>query len=227
MAVFRNIKRFQNRIRNHLLVMFACFSFGGLFYSYLYLFYNERGSRFFYVSLTTAYLSLLLLAVTLTIGAVNVLREKQNPISIDLRRDIGIWCGVFSLIHVLSGFNVHLKSWLDYFIGDNGKLRADFFGFANYIGIGAAGVLLILLATSNDFSIRKLGRKSWKRVQYGNYLFALLVILHGIFYQVIENRSLLFVFAFGTIILTILILQITGFKKRNRTFKDTDKVTEN
>lgn len=227
MSVFRNIKRFRNRIRNHLLIIFACFSFGVLFYNYLYLFYNERGSVFFQISLTTAYISLLLLALTLTIGAVNVLREKQNPISIDLRRDIGIWCGVFSFIHVIAGFNVHLKSWLDYFIDNHGNLRADFFGFANYIGIAGIGVLLMLLATSNDISIRKLGRKSWKRVQYGNYLFALLIILHGIFYQVIEKRPLLFVFIFGTIIFLILTVQLIGFEKRKRMLRDNKKLQAN
>ena len=42
------------------------------------------------ISTATAYASIVLLAVALSIGPLNVLRGKPNPLSSYLRRDVGI-----------------------------------------------------------------------------------------------------------------------------------------
>jgi sulfoxide reductase heme-binding subunit YedZ len=49
--------------------------------------------------MATAYVSLALLAATLVTGPINLLRRRPNPVSTDLRRDLGI-CRPF---HQLQG----------------------------------------------------------------------------------------------------------------------------
>jgi len=49
------------------------------------------------LSMATAYVALGLLAATLAIGPLNILRRRPNPVSTDLRRDIGIWAGLIGI----------------------------------------------------------------------------------------------------------------------------------
>ncbi|MBA4159583.1 MAG: hypothetical protein H0X65_19215, partial [Gemmatimonadetes bacterium] len=62
-----------------------------------------------------------------------------------------------------------------------------------YVGIWAAdgrsagGVLL--LALSNDLSLRLLKAGRWKTLQRWNYALFALTVVHGIAYQVIEDRK--------------------------------------
>src|SRR5260370_34788389 len=69
------------------------------------------------LSMATAYAGLLFLAVSLWIGPWNVLRRRPNPVSFDLRRDIGIWTGCLATLHTVIGLTVHLSS----------RLGVDFF----------------------------------------------------------------------------------------------------
>src|SRR5579863_618776 len=50
-------------------------------------------------SFATAYPALALLAATLLVGPWNVLRRKANPVSSDLRRDLGICAGILGILH--------------------------------------------------------------------------------------------------------------------------------
>jgi methionine sulfoxide reductase heme-binding subunit len=59
------------------------------------------------------------------------------------------------------------------------------FGLANYTGLGAAVLFLILLALSNDFSLRALGVRSWKSAQRWRYLAFGLTVVHGVAYQLV------------------------------------------
>src|SRR5262245_25339198 len=43
-----------------------------------------------------------LLAVTLLLGPANLLLRRRNPVSTYLRRDVGIWTAIFSIVHVIS-----------------------------------------------------------------------------------------------------------------------------
>jgi methionine sulfoxide reductase heme-binding subunit len=61
------------------------------------------------ISMGTAYASLVFLAASLWLGPWNVLRRKPNPVSFDLRRDIGIWTGILALTHTAVGLTVHLR----------------------------------------------------------------------------------------------------------------------
>lgn len=134
------------------------------------------------LSFATAYPALVLLAVTLIIGPWRTLSGKPNVISLDLRRDIGIWAGILGVLHAGFGQFVHLRGrpWL-YYIYEKWNVmpvRYDMFGFSNYTGLVAALLLVTLLATSNDLSLRKLGMPEWKRLQRWNYLCFGLTALH-------------------------------------------------
>lgn len=209
-------KRYQKRLRHHLLIAAASLFLSILIYAVLLQFYPDSSRRMFRWSMTTGYAAIVLLAVTLSLGAWNVLRGRVNPVSSDLRRDAGIWCGIFSLAHVAFGLNVHLQRWTQYFIDDAGKWRTDAFGLANYTGVAAALVAAALLATSNDVSLRFFKRERWKAIQRWNYVFVVLVVLHGVVYQYVEKRLLPYVFYIGAIALWMLAFQFAGFRKKRR-----------
>ena len=107
-------------------------------------------------SMSTAYVSLLLLGATLLTGPLNVLRRQRNPVSTDLRREIGIWSGLVGLAHVAIGWQVHMGNMLLYFFEED-KLtkslspRANLFGFANYAGLAGGLILIMLLAFPMTF----------------------------------------------------------------------------
>lgn len=172
------------------------------------------------VSFVTAYPALFLLVATLLIGPWNVLRKQRMPISSDLRRDIGIWAGIVGIAHTIIGLDVHMRGrpWL-YFVYPSPDrhlvpLRHDLFGFANETGLIGTAILVLLLATSNDYSLRALGTPRWKQLQRWNYLLWLLVMLHAAAYQKIEKQQLLFVVIVIVCALLTLVLQGVGYQRR-------------
>lgn len=172
-------------------------------------------------SMATAYTSIILLGVTLILGPLNVLKNKNNPVSSDLRRDIGIWCGLTGLVHVIVGIQVHMGNiWLYFFKAVEGdesfQFRDDLFGTANYTGLIAGVIMLMLLLISNDISMKALRPGKWKRLQQFSYLFFALTLVHGIMYQVIENRMLAFIISFACLMIVPLLVQIRGFLSVNR-----------
>ena len=164
-------------------------------------------------SLTTGYVALGLLATTLSLGVWNVVRGRRNPVSSDLRRDLGIWCACLSLAHVIVGLNVHMKSWTLYFVQETGWPRADLFGAANYLGALAGFVVVILVGTSNDYSIRRFGRTRWKMLQRFNYLFFVLVMLHALIYVAVEKRFIPYAPLLVVISAYVVAVQFAGFRR--------------
>lgn len=134
------------------------------------------------LSFATAYPALVLLAAALIIGPWRTLSGKSRVISLDLRRDVGIWAGILGVLHAGFGQFVHLRGrpWLYYIYEkwDVMPLRYDMFGFSNYTGLIATLLLIALLATSNDASLRKLGTPGWKQLQRWNYVCFGLTALH-------------------------------------------------
>ena len=133
---------------------------------------------------------MVLLAATLLVGPWNWIRKKPNPVSSDLRRDLGIWAGILALVHTAVGQCVHLRGrpWLYYVYGPTEHhhafpLRHDAFGFANYTGAVSALLVIALLATSNDYSLRTLGTREWKKLQRWNYAVFALAGAHALLYQ--------------------------------------------
>lgn len=173
------------------------------------------------LSFATAYPALVLLAISLAIGPLRILAGRQPVMSLDLRRDFGIWAGITGVFHAVIGQFVHLRGrpWLYYIYEDwRARLlpvRHDLFGFANYSGLVSVLVLAVLLLTSNDLSLRRLGGTEWKGLQRWNYVCFGLAALHGLLYQLgIESQKLPFVLlAIGCIAVTT-VLQWAGWRQR-------------
>jgi sulfoxide reductase heme-binding subunit YedZ len=186
---------------------------------------GHKGAAFRW-SLATAYVSLTLLAATFVTGPVAVLQSRRHPVSSDLRRDFGIWAGIIAIAHFVIGWQVHMKHRYEYWLRslpDSHLLvpRLDLFGFANYTGLVAVLIVVVLLALSNDRSLRVLGAHRWKELQRWSYWLAVLVILHGAAYEIQEHRALGFVLA-GVVVATFAgVLQLQGWKaqRRARTLK--------
>ncbi len=169
------------------------------------------------LSMGSAYAALLFLAGSLWLGPWNVLRCRPNPVSFDLRRDIGIWAGVLAIFHTAVGLTVHLRGrmWMYFFRGLHPlKIQNTQFGLANYSGLLAALLFLLLLAISNDVSLCALGRSRWKYWQRYTYLAFALTILHGIAYQLIEKRHLPWVVISGVMVSAAIVIQALALFKR-------------
>jgi len=171
------------------------------------------------LSMATAYGALAFLAVSLWLGPWNVLRRRPNPISFDLRRDVGIWAGIIAIVHTAIGLTVHLRGrmWMYFFKAIHPlKLQNSQFGFANFTGLAAALFFLMLLAISNDLSLRTLGTLRWKSLQRWTYAAFALTVAHGIAYQLIEKRQLPWVFIFTALMIAVAAIQILGFLRAQR-----------
>lgn len=184
-------------------------------------FTRGRGDVISWLSFSTAYPALALIAITLLLGPLNLLRRKANPVSTDLRRDFGIWAGILSIVHAGIGQCVHLRGrpWLYYIYGPGEHhhgMRHDAFGLANYTG--ALGILLIivLFATSNDLSLRSLGTAKWKQLQRWNYVGFGLAAAHTIGYFVVEKQKIPYVSMAAVCIAVTIVLQMWGFAARRR-----------
>lgn len=104
--------------------------------------------------------------------------------SLDLRRDTGIWAGILGLLHAGVCRCVHLRGrprayyvyekWSEHLVPP----RHDVFGFSNFAGLFAALILLAALATSNDASLRALGNGQWKGPQRRKYTYFALAAFH-------------------------------------------------
>ena len=206
----------QSRLLRHHLPLFVL-SFACVAALYSTRPYADVISR---ASFATAYPALALLAATLLIGPWNVLRRKPNPVSSDLRRDLGIWAGVLGVVHAAVGQFVHLRGrpWLYYVYGPGEHhhgMRHDLFGLANYTGALGALLLAMLFATSNDFSLRRLGTGKWKQLQRWNYAVFALVAVHSFAFQGVEKQKQLWVVTAAFCVAAALSLQIAGVVRRN------------
>jgi methionine sulfoxide reductase heme-binding subunit len=147
-------------------------------------------NRLFMARFTTAtgYVALGLLALTLLIGPANLLLRKRNPVSSYLRRDVGTWTAVVTVVHVIAGFFVHGPAApfgeriLRYFFTPDGRLLTNSFGLGNWTGLAATVIVMGLLAISNDFALGKLKARPWKNLQRLNYGLFALVIAHALYY---------------------------------------------
>lgn len=170
-------------------------------------------------SIATAHVSLVLLATTLVLGPLNVLRHRANPLSADLRRDLGIWAAITGLFHVVVGLQVHMGGHpLQYFLVPSATFgirpRVDAFGVTNYLGLAATLILALLLTLSNDAALRNLGPSRWKALQRWSYALGVLVALHAALFQGMEKRTLPLVALFVLVAAATVTLQIRGWRAR-------------
>jgi DMSO/TMAO reductase YedYZ heme-binding membrane subunit len=171
------------------------------------------------LALATAYPGLALLALTLVIGPWYVWRGRRPPVSVTLRRDIGIWGGVVAAVHTVLGFRVHFRGdWRRYFLvfGEDGgiRLRLDMMGWTNHVGLVALLILITLMAISNDLALRRLGAARWKAVQRWNYAAFALVALHAVMFQVMVRRTPVAIAAVVVGVAATAAIQLAGIRAR-------------
>jgi sulfoxide reductase heme-binding subunit YedZ len=85
------------------------------------------------------------------------------------RRTVGVSACVYGLFH----FAFHLL-----YEGDAQAVVRSFSKPFIWFGLAGLSIIVILAATSNNFSIRKLGGKNWKRLHRLAYAAAVLLIYH-------------------------------------------------
>jgi sulfoxide reductase heme-binding subunit YedZ len=167
------------------------------------------------VSAASAYAGLLMLAVTLLLGPLNILLRRPNPVSTDLRRDCGIWAATLGILHTGLALWMPLRGafWRAFAIAP-GRSWLDSLGFANDVGL-VATVLLVLLATlSNDRSLRWLGRAWWKAVQRLSYLLFVFVVAHTVLYDRLVQPGSFYQALLVLVIALVFTLQINGWLER-------------
>ena len=170
------------------------------------------------LSMATGYVSVALIAWAMAIGPWRVWRGRPAPASTDLRRDVGIWGGLFGLAHVVTGLQVHFggKFWQYFLAPDTDRripVRVDLFGFANWTGLAAALVLVLLLAISNDASLRALGTRRWKTWQRWTYGMAGLTVAHAFGYQIVAGQEPRWIALFTLITIVVLAFQLGGRRR--------------
>jgi sulfoxide reductase heme-binding subunit YedZ len=175
----------------------------------------EPGSHAFMSRLTvaTGYVGLGLLALTLVIGPANLVLRRRNPVSSYLRRDLGAWTAIFSIVHVIVGFQVRgdggLFSFLDYFVAD-GRPLTNGFGLGNWTGLAALVIVVGLLAISSNRSVRELKAERWKNLQRLNYTLFALVVLHAVFYGALRRPASPFSMLLIFTVVAVLVGQVVG-----------------
>ncbi len=183
---------------------------------------NLGASETVAMSLGAAYAASVFLVVSLLVGPYYVLRDKPLPVSSYLRRDFGIWAAVFALLHTFVGLQVYpaVPFW-EFFLYPTGEssassIRFDVFGIANHLGAIAALLLLLLLCLSSNAAIRLLQVKRWKRIQRWVYAAAGMTLLHGFMYQLMGQRTWVFVAVFVVFCVGAIAGQLWGAVTRRR-----------
>ena len=174
------------------------------------------------VSTGLAFAALLWLACALCVGPWQILTQRANPLSSGLRRDLGIWAALAGLLHTAVGFHVHAGgNYRYYFVPRPDRqqalpFRTDLGGLANFAGLAAALILMLLLLLSSDRALKRLGPQRWKSLQRWTYALALLTVFHGAAYQISGKRDAPLVIVFVAMAAAPAALQWLGFRSVRR-----------
>jgi methionine sulfoxide reductase heme-binding subunit len=175
------------------------------------------------LTVATGYLALGLLALTLLVGPANLLLGRRNPVSSWLRRDVGAWTAIATVVHVILGLQLHggrseSLRFLGYFVAGGRPLTTSF-GLGNWTGLAALVIVVGLLALSTDGALRELKARRWKRLQRLNYALFALVILHAYFYGALLRSTSPFTLLLLVIVTAVFVGQATGiwlWRRRRR-----------
>jgi sulfoxide reductase heme-binding subunit YedZ len=166
-------------------------------------------------SVVTGYIALVLLAITLLVGPVNLMRRRQTPLSSYLTRDVGIVAATVSIAHVIFGFLVdHSDGILGYFFepDDRSRILTTSFGLANWTGLAAVVIVAALAAISSDRALRALKARRWKRIQRLNYVLFPLVIAHAVLYGALLRITSPYTALLGVSAVAVLAGQLIGIR---------------
>lgn len=132
--------------------------------------------------------SVVLLALSLAVGPAGRLFPAVARIA-RWRRQLGIWTALTGLLHsvlVLWGwvaFDLGRLMGYEFVpqLGRTARLEPGF-GLANLMGLVALAWLLVLLATSSDRAVRRLGPGVWTWLQGFAHVVFYLVVLHAAYF---------------------------------------------
>ncbi len=132
--------------------------------------------------------SVILLVMTLAIGPGGHLFRSVARRS-QWRRQFGVWTALTALLHTV----LVLWGWVAFDfgrlmgyefvpqLGRTARLEPGF-GLANLMGLVAMAWLLVLLATSSDVAVRRLGPGTWRWLQSFAHVAFYLVVLHAAYF---------------------------------------------
>ncbi len=172
----------------------------------------------------TGDIALALLGLTLLIGPANLVLRRRMPVNSYLRRDVGTWAAIWSVAHVIVGFQGHgtgAFAFAGYFVADGRPLTTDI-GWANWTGLAATVLVVLLLVISTDRYLRELKAPRWKDIQRLNYTLFALVVLHAILYGALQRTTTSpFRLVVAGAVLTVVAGQATGawlWRRRSRSY---------
>lgn len=167
-------------------------------------------------NVATGSIALLLLAVTMSIGPIRVLRGRRRPaVHLPWRRVTGIWTAVFAVIHFPGGLAIHSSGWKIWQpfmrIWPEPDQLVDSFGVAYWAGLAALAFVIVLGVTSRDGSMRRLGAKRWKRLHRIAYVAVGMVAVHSLAMQYAERRDPRHAALTALVLVVMVGLQLAGF----------------
>jgi methionine sulfoxide reductase heme-binding subunit len=160
----------------------------------------------------TGDVALVLLAVTLLVGPANLLLRRANPVNSYMRRDVGTWTAIWSLVHVVVGFQGHgggVFGFVDYFVAD-GRPLTNSFGMGNWTGLAATVIVVLLLVLSTNRYLGELKSRRWKDLQRLNYTLFALVVLHAVYYGALRRMTSPFTLLLIVTVIAVLAGQAVG-----------------
>ena len=176
--------------------------------------------------------SLIFLYVALMLGPAARFASQAGKL-LSYRRELGIWFGIFAILHTVLILNSWVRWDIERFMGYefvpalNRMVRLESgFGVANLLGLLALVLALPLMATSADWAVRALGGSAWKFLHYGVYTIFYLVVMHTAYFMYIHFTASFhrtpppnanwFQIPFAVITAVVLALQIAAFIKTAR-----------
>jgi len=173
---------------------------------------SDSGFSIAQLASPTGDVALVLLALTLLIGPASLVLRRRSPPHTYLRRDVGTWTAIWSVVHVVVGFQGHTQGafgFVRYFFAD-GEPRIDSFGLGNWTGLAATVIIVLLLVLSTDRYLRELKSRPWKVLQRLNYALFALVVLHAIFYGALRRMTSPFTLILIATTIAVLVGQAVG-----------------
>jgi len=184
------------------------------------------------LSIVTAYLCMGYLSLALIIGPKQAIQSGKPTVNSLLRRDLGIWgalmgFGHFFLAMVLSMNNEYLNLFV--YVDElpfSAEGRYLLYSWGTIAGFVVCVLFILLVALSNDRSMRLLGPRWWKRLQRLAYVAFFLTVLHAFAFQILESRQVLLIAVVATVVALIFIAQLVGIaavRKAADTGRDFDR----
>lgn len=209
--------QFRGRLQHHTALALACVA---VYAVTVWLSPGESTAD--QVSIATAYACLLFMAAALSTGPLTVLQNGTAPLNNYLRRDIGIWSGLTGLVHFFAGVEqsmtpAYLARYVETTDGMvSAELGRQLFTWGSLAGLVVAVLVVLLLGLSNDWVLRRLGTKWWKRLQRSAYWAFAFTIGHGLAFQFLESRHRVLIAVLVGVVLVAAGLQLSGAAARRR-----------